>query len=188
MRKLVALAVVVILSSNVMASEGGINEETDLSNTDLESMQYSNIVYAEEEFSISMSLKNETTNISQINWITQVCINSGICYPPKTIQMSTEDNITWTASVLVDEDATYLNWRVDLVDENETIVKVPETGFGWKIWSYCWYDGKEWGGSDSSCVTEEESDSLPGFIVPMTISSIAIAALIIQRVGEKYEQ
>ena len=72
MRKLVALAVVVILSSNVMASEGGINEETDLSNTDLESMQYSNIVYAEEEFSISMSLKNETTNISQINWITQV--------------------------------------------------------------------------------------------------------------------
>ena len=132
MRKLVALAVVVILSSNVMASEGGINEETDLSNTDLESMQYSNIVYAEEEFSISMSLKNETTNISQINWITQVCINSGICYPPKTIQMSTEDNITWTASVLVDEDATYLNWRVDLVDENDTIVKVPETGFGWK--------------------------------------------------------
>ena len=64
-----ALAVVVILSSNVMASEGGINEETDLVNTDLESMQYSNIVYAEEEFSISMSLKNETTNISQINWI-----------------------------------------------------------------------------------------------------------------------
>ena len=102
--------------------------------------------------------------------------------------MSTEDNITWTASVLVDEDATYLNWRVDLVDENETIVKVPETGFGWKIWSDCWYDGKEWGGSDSSCITEEESDSLPGFIVPMTISSIAIAALIIQRVGEKYEQ
>ena len=96
-------------------------------------MEYSNVVFEEQELTISLTLKNESTNISQINWITQVCINSGVCYPPKTIEMNTTDNKTWTASVVVDEDASYLNWRIDQIDDNDTVVRVPDTGFGWKI-------------------------------------------------------
>ena len=187
MHKLLALVMVAILSSNVFASEGGINEETSLNETDFENIEYNEIVYAEQEFTITLTLKNETTNISHINWITQVCINSGVCYPPKTIQMDTLDNETWTASVIVDKDATYLNWRIDQVDHNDTVVRVPETGFGWKIWSDCWYDGDEWGGNDTSCINEEEGDSLPGFISSLTLSAIIIAGLIVRRYEGKYE-
>ena len=93
MHKLLALVMVAILSSNVIASDGGINEETSLNETDFQSMEYNKIVYAEQEFTISLTLKNGTTNLSHINWITQVCINSGVCYPPKTIQMNTSDNV-----------------------------------------------------------------------------------------------
>jgi thiol:disulfide interchange protein len=85
--KLLALVTVAILASSVIAADGGINEDTNLTETDFESMEYSNVVFEEQEFTISLTLKNESTNISQINWITQVCINSGVCYPPKTIEM-----------------------------------------------------------------------------------------------------
>ena len=187
MHKLLALVMVTILSSNVVASDGGINEETSLNETDFQSMEYNKIVYAEQEFTISLTLNNGTTNLSHINWITQVCINSGVCYPPKTIQMNTSDNETWTASVIVDQDATYLNWRIDQVDNNETVVRIPESGFGWKIWSDCWYDGEEWGGNDTSCMTEDKDDSLPGFIFSLTLSAMIIAGLIVQRSEGKYE-
>ena len=120
MHKLLALVTVAILASSGIAADGGINEATDLNDTDFESMEYSNVVYEEQEFTISLTLKNESTNISQINWITQVCINSGVCYPPKTIEMNTSDDKTWTASVVVDEDASYLNWRIDQIDDNDT--------------------------------------------------------------------
>ena len=187
MHKLLAVVTVAILASSVISADGGINEATDLNDTDFESMEYSNVVYEEQEFTISLTLKNESTNISQINWITQVCINSGVCYPPKTIEMNTSDNKTWTASVVVDEDASYLNWRIDQIDDNDTVVRVPDTGFGWKIWSDCWYDGEEWGGNDTSCMTEEENDSVPGFIFSLTLSAIIIAGLMIQRSEGKYE-
>ena len=187
MHKLLALVMVAILSSNVIASDGGINEETSLNETDFQSMEYNKIVYAEQEFTISLTLKNGTTNLSHINWITQVCINSGVCYPPKTIQMNTSDNETWTASVIVDQDATYLNWRIDQVDNNDTVVRIPESGFGWKIWSDCWYDGEEWGGNDTSCMTEDKDESLPGFIFSLTLSAMIIAGLIVKRSEGKYE-
>ena len=73
MHKLLALVTVAILASSVIAADGGINEDTNLTETDFESMEYSNVVYEEQEFTISLTLKNESTNISQINWITQVC-------------------------------------------------------------------------------------------------------------------
>jgi hypothetical protein len=79
-----------------------------------------------------------------------------------------------------------LNWRIDQVDNNDSVTRVPETGFGWKIWSDCWYDGEEWGGNDTSCMTEDD-ESLPGFILSLTLSSIIIAALIVQRIEGKYE-
>tara|TARA_B100000900_G_C20589030_1_gene720862 strand:+ start:722 stop:1273 length:552 start_codon:yes stop_codon:yes gene_type:complete len=181
MHKMLALAMLAILSSNVVASEGGINEETNLNGSNIQSMEYSDVVYAEQEFSISVVMVEKNANLSHINWITQVCINSGVCYPPKVNQMNSSDNQTWTSSIIIDQDATYLNWRIDKVDINETVVRVPEIGFGWKIWSDCWYDGNEWGGNDTSCIMEEENEDLPGFMSSITLSVIIIAALFKQR-------
>ena len=40
MHKFIAMAIVVILAFNVTASEGGINEETSVNGTDIESIDY----------------------------------------------------------------------------------------------------------------------------------------------------
>ena len=182
MHKLVAVAIVAILAFNVMASEGGLNEGTDLSETSILTIDASNVIYADSDFTISITLKDDAIeNISHINWITQVCINTGVCYPPKTIEMTTDDNKTWISIVDIDEGATYLNWRIDLVDSNESTTRVPETGFGWKIWSDCWYDGNNWGGNDNSCWPEEDTDSVPGFIMTLTLAAIGIAGLMTRR-------
>jgi|TARA_B110000914_G_C15334396_1_gene386237 hypothetical protein len=182
MHKLIAVTIVVLLAFNVAASEGGVNEDTDLAETNISVINADNIIYAESDFSISLILKDgEMDNVSGINWITQVCINTGVCYPPNTIEMNTGDNETWNGIVNIDEDATYLNWRIDLIDSNENTTRVPETGFGWKIWSDCWYDGNNWGGNDSSCWPEDEDDSVPGFIVPLTLAAIGTAVLMTRR-------
>ena len=182
MYKLVAVAIVTILAFNVAASEGGLNEGTDLSETNILAIDANDVAYAESEFTISVTLKDDAIeNISHINWITQVCINTGVCYPPKTIEMTTEDNKTWNSIVEVDEGASYLNWRIDLIDSSENTTRDPETGFGWKIWSDCWYDGNDWGGDDNSCWPQEEEDSMPGFIMPLTLAAIGIAGLMTRR-------
>jgi hypothetical protein len=182
MYKLVAVAIVTILAFNVAASEGGLNEGADLSETNILAIDANDVAYAESEFTISVTLKDDAIeNISHINWITQVCINTGVCYPPKTIEMTTEDNKTWNSIVEVDEGASYLNWRIDLIDSSENTTRVPETGFGWKIWSDCWYDGNDWGGDDNSCWPQEEEDSMPGFIMPLTLAAIGIAGLMTRR-------
>lgn len=182
MHKLVAVAIVTILAFNVAASEGGLNEDTDLSETNILAIDANDVAYAEEEFTISVTLKDDAIeNISHINWITQVCINTGVCYPPKTIEMTTENNKTWNGIVEVDEGASYLNWRIDLIDSSENTTRVPETGFGWKIWSDCWYDGNDWGGDDNSCWPQEEEESMPGFIMPLTLAAIGIAGLMTRR-------
>ena len=62
MHKLLALVMVTILSSNVVASDGGINEETSLNETDFQSMEYNKIVYAEQEFTISPLLSYKLPN------------------------------------------------------------------------------------------------------------------------------
>ena len=41
MHKLLALAMFSILASSVIAADGGINEDTNLNETDFESMEYS---------------------------------------------------------------------------------------------------------------------------------------------------
>ena len=66
MRKLLALILAALLASNVIASDGGINEEANLDGTDIESMEYNSIVYSDREFTISLTLKNEITNLSHI--------------------------------------------------------------------------------------------------------------------------
>ena len=182
MHKLVVVAIVTILAFNVAASEGGLNEGTDLSETNILAIDANDVAYAESEFTISVTLKDDAIeNIRHINWITQVCINTGVCYPPKTIEMTTEDNKTWNSIVEVDEGASYLYWRIDLIDSSENTTRVPETGFGWKIWSDCWYDGNDWGGDDNSCWPQEEEDSMPGFIMPLTLAAIGIAGLMTRR-------
>ena len=180
--KLIAVAIVMILAFNVTASEqGGFNEETPVEGTDITSIDYHHQASAGELFGINVELtENAQNNTTNINWVTQICINSGICYPPETNPLEYRENGMWNGSITPGDHVTYVNWRIDLIDSNENVTKVPENGFGWKVWSDCWYDGSDWGGNDSSC-QEDNDDNVPGFIAPLTLAAIGTAGLMARR-------
>ena len=184
MHKFIAVTIVAILSFNVAASEGGVNEETPINGTDIESIDYYHVAQAGEEFSITVNLTEEAgNNVTEVSWITQVCINSGICYPPETHTLESENGDLWIGEIIPEDTATYINWRFEVLRGDENTTKVPENGFGWKIWSDCWYDGNNWGGNDSSCWPNDDSDEerLPGFIATLTLAAIATAGLMTRR-------
>ena len=184
MHKFIAVTIVAILAFNVVASEGGVNEETPINGTDIESIDYYHVAQAGEAFIITVNLTEEAgNNVTEVSWITQVCINSGICYPPETHTLESENGDLWIGEIIPEDTATYINWRFEVLRGDENTTKVPENGFGWKIWSDCWYDGNNWGGNDSSCWPNDDSDEerLPGFIATLTLAAIGTAGLMTRR-------
>tara|TARA_Y100001960_G_C14766063_1_gene877041 strand:+ start:58 stop:606 length:549 start_codon:yes stop_codon:yes gene_type:complete len=181
MRRLVALVVVSILAvSPGTAAESGVNEQFALEGTDIDSVEFQSVAPAGESFSISVHLSEEAReNGTTVGWITQVCINSGVCYAPETHSLESEDGSIWTGAIVPDETVTYVNWKFVLQHEGESQTDVPETGFGWKVWSDCWHDNGTWGGSSTEC--QEERGILPGFSVSAAVFSTSMAALMARR-------
>lgn len=186
MRALVVFCVVLMLTVPVLASAGQ-NEASSLEGTALVSVQTADASVANEEFSIIVELSDEaSSNGTVVGWTTQICINSGVCYAPQTSDLSSDsEGRIWTGDVLVDDEASYVNWRIELdwADGNES--SVPETGFGWKVWSTCWYDtdSDQWGGSnvgDEGCEAEENT-FIPGFAVTLALTSVTMAGLMAKR-------
>lgn len=156
MRGLV-LFVLVCIVSPVSAEQGGINQQTDLSGTSIVALDYPDEVNVTRidggEMGIQVQI-DPSKNVSNVSWVTQICINSGVCYPP-VYNLLTEYNESWSGSIEVQNQASYVNWRFDLSHENDTgVVRVPEMGFGWKVWSTCWFDGDNWGGEDFQAIGE----------------------------------
>ena len=118
-------------------------------------------------------------NGTTVRWITQICINSGVCYAPETHSLDSEDGAIWTGGIVPDETVTYVNWKLVLDHEDGSQTDVPETGFGWKVWSDCWHDNGTWGGSSTEC--RDGDGILPGFSVPVALASTAMAALMARR-------
>ena len=56
----------------------------------------------------------------------------------------------------------------------------PDSGFGWKVWSDCWFDNGTWGGPSTDC-QEEDGGFLPGFAAPAAVAGLAMAALMARR-------
>jgi len=179
MRRLVALLLVSMLALSFSASgESGVNESATLDSTGIASSQYADVIHENGQFDMSLTL-DEDTNVTSMQWITQICINSGVCYPPETNGMDSEDGLTYSATVDVNDTAAYINWKFVLHSEDGSEASVPDTGFGWKVWSDCWWDNMTWGGSSTDCQDEEEG--LPGFAAPAAVAAIAMAALMARR-------
>ena len=179
MRPVVILTVVLIFCAESVG-EVGQNEEPDLENSPIISIENSENIMANYEYEIIVLL-NQTSNenATEVVWITQICINSGVCYPPKSniLVQSEEDNyIVWKGRILIDDDASYVNWKLEFLWENSTETSFPEQGFGWKVWSTCWYDAETdtWGGLDFPC---EEENKIPGFAINTAIFSVMIGAI-----------
>ena len=164
----------------VATAEGGVNEESYLEGTDIDSISHDSISREGVPFEISLQLSEEgDQNVTMVDWVTQICINSGVCYPPATQSLSRTDSGSWLGTVTPDESVTYLNWRFVLHYEDESKVIVPEAGWGWKIWSDCWYDNGTWGGESTDC--QEDDESLPWISAPLAVASMAMAALMSRR-------
>ena len=164
------------------AGSGGENQVTNTQNTGISEVSFSDVFYGSQDFLIDVQLENNS-NISSIRISTQICVNSGLCYPPVS-QDLVKNNQTgkWSVSITPMNDQTYLNWNFVVSDgENET--KIPESGWGWKVWSDCWFDGENWGGeneNDGVCgeIVSENTPALGAIGVTMTL---LVAAAIIHR-------
>jgi len=165
-------------------AEGGANQSTALEGTSLISVVTADTATANEDFAITVELDADAaSNGTEVGWTTQVCINSGVCYPPETSALSSESGSSlWTGYITVDDEASYVNWRIELYWPEGNDSSVPETGFGWKVWSTCWYDidSEQWGGSDAQC-QEEDEEGLPSFEAPAAVAAISMAALMARR-------
>lgn len=184
MRQVLAFAMVAMLALSVSgAGESGVNESTSIEGTGIESLSHADVVRENTQFEISVTLE-EGHDITKVEWVTQVCINSGICWPPEKQELlDSGDGQTFSGSILVDDTATYANWRFDITRTDDSSQSVPESGFGWKIWSDCWYDNETWGGPSSDCRDDGEDDGglLPGFAAPLAAAGLSLAALIARR-------
>ena len=176
----VLISLLVLLPTLVVAAEGGVNEESALGGTDIESISHDISATEGVPFDISVRLSEEADqNGTTVDWVTQICINSGVCYPPASLPLEKDESGNWTGTVIPDESATYLNWRFVLNYEDESKSTIPESGWGWKVWSDCWYDNGTWGGASTQC--QEADESLPWIPAPLLATSMAMAALMSRR-------
>ena len=125
MRRLVALLLVSMLSLSVSAAgQGGVNDSTSLEGTGIAAAQYDDMAYGGTDYSMSINL-DEGSDVTSVVWITQICINSGVCFAPEYNEMSSSDGIFYESQVDVDRTATYINWKFVLTHEDESTSDVP---------------------------------------------------------------
>ena len=177
---LLSLVFLVSIASAAVASQGGVNEEASIEGTGVESVSYPNVASAGDIFEVTVRINDESaSNVTSVTWVTQVCVNSGICYPPETHSMTDEDD-AWDGSIVPEETVTYVNWKIEIEWDDGNTTSIPENGFGWMVWSDCWYDNGTWGGATTECQSDDSSFT-PGFATPLAIASMSLATLMIRR-------
>ena len=124
MRRLRALLVVCLVTFTVSASQGGVNESISLEGTSIETLHYDEVLRTSNGTSDSTDysvilLMDDDSNISNIRWITQVCINSGICYPPQETHMDRGDDGEFVGKLDTEPGYSYINWK--FIIEMETV-------------------------------------------------------------------
>lgn len=175
-----SLVLLVSMASPAIAFQGGVNEDSSLEGTEIVSIEYYHEASAGESFSIAVFLTEEARdNGTTVNWVTQVCINSGVCYAPENNSLESDDGFAWRGSIIPPNTVTYINWKIETHTDNGNSTNVPDTGFGWRVWSDCWYDNGSWGGNSTDC--QDDEGGLPGFGASLAIASLSMAALMARR-------
>ena len=182
----IILVLLLLMPTLTAVAEGGVNEASSLEGTDIATLQIdTQEARANVAFNISLNLSEEADqNGTTVEWITQICINSGVCYPPNTQSLERDESGAWIGEIIPDDSVTYINWRFVLHYEDQSEVSIPETGWGWKVWSSCWYDNGTWGGSAWSDLGDDckpDEDGLLGPTAPLAALSLAMAALMARR-------
>ena len=139
MRRMWALLLVCLVSLPVSASQGGENESISLDGTGIETLYYDEVMRTSNgtsdsaDFSVIL-LMDDDSNISNIRWITQVCINSGICYPPQETRWI-EETMVHSSLILIRSPVTHTStgnssssWRTVQSRIYQMLASVGESG------------------------------------------------------------
>ena len=176
-------SLILLVSSNVTAAdaEGGVNIEPNVEDTIFSSITHTETTTDLQTWDITMTLSQEAlANNTTFELITQICNNEGVCLAPQGAEITTEDNETFTSSVMTIEDHSYVNWRITATypSDNDTQEKFPSTGF-YKTWSDCYYHQGEWGGDNCPDANDgESSDEVPFVSFYAAIACLIAAAFI----------
>ena len=92
----------------------------------------------------------------------------------------TDEGDAWGGAIVPEETVTYVNWKIEIEWEDGNTTSIPENGFGWRVWSDCWYENGTWGGVSTECQPDDSSFTT-GFATPLAIASMSLAILIIRR-------
>jgi hypothetical protein len=184
--KLAVMLILVMLIPTVVSaagSEGGVNIDPVVEDTIFSEITHTEVTTDLETWDISLTLNSDAiANNTTFELITQICNNEGVCLAPAAAELSTDDNETFTSSVMTIDDHSYVNWRVTATytDDNDTQEKFPASGF-YKTWSDCWFHQGEWGGNncpDGTSSDSSDSDGLPAIGIYATLACVMIAAII----------
>jgi len=178
------ISVMILLCSNPVSGaevEGGVNIDPNVEDTIFSSITHTETTTDLQTWDITMSLNQEAfENNTTFTLTTQICNNEGICLAPENAEITTENNQTFTSSVMTIEDHSYVNWRVTATytSDNDTQEKFPASGF-YKTWSDCWYHQGEWGGDgcEEDVQNEDSSESIPFIGIYAIVSCVVIAAI-----------
>ena len=178
MRALACLLALLVLSPFAAAAANpGVNMSIDVEGTPIQSISTPDVSRDGVDFTIEVVLTNTAAqNGTNVTWTVQICINSGVCYPPDSIPMQ-EDAGKWSSTIQPDPTHTYVNYDIVLdypEGEDETF---PEGGFvgGGKIWSDCWVSGEETGGDN--CLNDD-GGLLPAPALLTTLVLLSFAAVV----------
>ena len=87
MRQLLVLLTVAMLALSVSgAGESGVNESTSTEGTQIAYISHASLVQEGRVFDMYVTV-NQGSNVTSIQWITQICINSGVCYSPEILSL-----------------------------------------------------------------------------------------------------
>ena len=140
------------------------------------------------EWELSVALSDDAhSNGTTLAITTQICLNSGVCDPPVTqeVTLSNEDR-TYSTSLTPPGDHSYVNWRVKATYSDDSTESFP-SGEWYKTWSSCYYtdgayEGVHADGDGCNVPAAGESEGLlPAPGLGFMMASIGVAAAVASR-------
>ena len=188
---ILTLLIFTLVFSNVIPvyAENGIDVTPNLENSPLGNLTFTTPSEDLSKWELTTDVSENAENISHLKLETQICIYDPIlCHAPQTIDMTSENNISWTASITTLEKHSYVNWRIHIIYENESELLIPERSDGYaKVWSTCWeiMENQTIINNFDEVTCDEEINSLEenisGFPVITALFSFALATSFIRR-------
>ena len=96
----ILMSIALLNTTSAADVEGGVNVEPVVEETIFDAISHTEVTTDLENWDITMTLNNDAfNNNTTFDLITQICNNEGVCLPPESAVVTSEDNRTFTSSV-----------------------------------------------------------------------------------------